>query len=94
MSAKPVNSSGDPNGQPLIGGSSNVPPMGPSLPADSPWVQNLAQLFPNVPIEQLQAYAAQFQANMFSALNNQIAHDAAQAKEAARKAKEAIEDNS
>jgi hypothetical protein len=85
----PVN----PNGTPLFGGPSNVPPMGPPLPADNPWVQSLAQLFPNVPIEQIQMYAAQFQANMFSALNNQIAHDAAQAKEAARKAKEAIEDN-
>lgn len=89
MSVNPV----DPNGQPLFGGPSNVPLPGPPLPADSPWVQNLAQLFPNVPIEQIQAYAAQFQANMFTALNNQIAHDAAQAKEAAQKAKEAIEDD-
>lgn len=74
-----------------IGGGANAIPPGPPLPADSPWVKNLAILFPNVPIGELQMYAAKFQSNMFQALNNQIASDLKKARAAARKLKEAIE---
>ncbi len=76
-----------------IGGSANEVPPGPPLPADNPWVKNMAILFPHVPISELQMYAAKFQANMFQALNNQISSDLKKARAAARKFKESIEGN-
>jgi hypothetical protein len=75
-----------------MGSTDSIPP-GPMLPPDDPWVKNLAILFPNAPLAEIQAYAAQFQKNMFAALNNQISHDLKQAREAAKKFKESIEDN-
>lgn len=68
-----------------------MPPMGPPLPVDDPWVKSLAKLFPSVPIGELQLYAAKFRDNLFQALNSQIQRDMKRAKETARKMKEAIE---
>ena len=69
---------------------SDVVPPGPPLPANSPWVKALAQLFPHVPVGELELYAAKFRDNMFSALNSQIQRDAKAAKRAARQFKESI----
>jgi hypothetical protein len=87
----PVGSSGSENSP--IGGNQNMLPPGPPLPPDDPWVKNLAMLFPGTPLAEIQMYAAKFQANMFQAVNSQIARDLKKAREAARKFKESIEDN-
>jgi hypothetical protein len=88
-----VNPVGPGGGGNTTGSNQNVMPPGPPLPADDPWVKNLAMIFPNIPIPVLQMYAAQFQANMFQAMNNQIATDLKKARAAAKKFKESIEDN-
>ncbi len=73
-------------------GKGEMPP-GKPLPADDPWVKALQTLFPNLPLPEVQAYAAQFRDNMFNALQNEISRDAKKAKEAAQKAKDAITGN-
>lgn len=86
----PIGSSGSPTGGFFSNNEANMMPSGPSLPANNPWVQSLAKLFPNVPIGELQLYAAKFQQNMFSALNNEIQRDLKKAREAAKKFKDSI----
>lgn len=76
----------------IFGGQETVPP-GPPLPANDPWVKNLAVLFPGAPLAEVQMYAAKFQANMFQALNNEISRDLKKARAAAKKFKESIEGN-
>jgi hypothetical protein len=49
---------------------SDVVPPGPPLPANNPWVKNLATLFPDAPVAELQKYAAKFQSNMFRQPNS------------------------
>lgn len=91
---KPVGSSDFSPGGFSASNAANMMPSGPPLPVDNPWVKNLAILFPNVPIGELQLYASKFQQNMFSALNNEIQRDLKKAREAARKFKESIEGDS
>jgi len=80
------------SGIPSAGANQGEVPPGIPLPADSPWVKNLAILFPGVPIQELQMYAGKFQENMFKSLNNEIQRDLKRAREAARKFKESIEE--
>ena len=82
----------DSGGNPSIGGSSGSVPPGPPLPADNVWVKNLAILFPQVPLGEIQTFAAQFQTNLFQALNAQIASDLKKARAAAKQFKDSIED--
>jgi hypothetical protein len=87
----PVKPGGSGNAS-IGGGQASVPP-GPPLPADNVWVKNLATLFPQVPLGEIQTFALQFQTNMFQALNSQIASDLKKARETAKKFKESIEGN-
>ena len=80
------------SGSSSAGGKAGEVPPGIPLPADDPWVKNLATLFPNVPLGEIEQYAAKFQANMFQALNAQIQRDLKKARAAARKFKESIDE--
>lgn len=80
------------SGSPSAGGKAGEVPPGIPLPANNPWVKNLAVLFPGVPLGEIQMYAAKFQENMFQALNNEIQRDLKKAREAAKKFKESIDE--
>ena len=67
----------------IFGGQDTVPP-GPPLPANDPWVKNLAFLFPGAFLAEIQMYVAKFQANMFQVLNNEISRDLKKARAAAK----------
>lgn len=89
MGVNPVGGGGSSWG---LGNQTSIPP-GPMLPPDDPWVKNLATLFPNAPLGEIQKFAAQFQKNMFDAMNNAISTNLKRAREAARKFKDSIEGN-
>jgi hypothetical protein len=89
----PIGSSGQASGSFPSSNDPNMPPPGPPLPINDPWVVALQRLFPNVPVAELQLYASKFRDNMFQALNSQIQRDLKKARESARKFKESIEGN-
>ena len=89
MVTDPVGSSGF-NSNPLsnhVGwGKGDIPP-GKSLPPDDPWCKALRRLFPNIPENQIEAYASRFRDNMFNMIQEEIKRAAKKAKEAANKLK-------
>lgn len=82
------NAAADSSGQ-MWGTGPNPPLIGKPLPADDPWVINMAKLF-NIPIPEAQLFAGKFRDNMFQWLNSQIKADMKRQHEAAQKFKESI----
>lgn len=75
-----------------IWGTGPIPPaMGKPLPADDPWVINMANMF-GIPIPEAQLFAGRFRDNMFQWLNSQIKHDMQKQHEAAQEFKKSIDE--
>ena len=70
-------------------GSGELPP-GPPMPLDNPFVKSLERMFPKESSEELSGYASKLSDNMLGMLKSQMARDLRQARERARKMKEAL----
>ncbi|MFS8563651.1 MAG: hypothetical protein LVR00_04750 [Rhabdochlamydiaceae bacterium] len=89
MGVDPINSPGynsSPGGKTENWGKGVMPP-GKPLPADSTWVKSLRRLFPHASEAEIMEYASRFRDNMFTAVQDQIKHDAKKQKEAADRLK-------
>ncbi len=86
----PLSGMGQPSGPQMWGTGPTPPMMGKPLPANDPWVVAMSQMFPNIPLPEIQLMAGRFRDNMFQALNTQIKHDMTEQKKASDAFKKSI----
>ena len=85
----PIDPSSSP-GVPLSWKTEQLPPLGKPLPPTNPWVQALAQLFPDANPAELEMYARRFEQNMVQSIQHTISQMTKKAHEAAERLKRSI----